>query len=224
MKAEFYEINIGNKSVGYFSIFNNDKITQFYVMDEYLNLTQQIFKEALDNYSIKTAFVSTSDQLFLSLCLDFHKKIELQAYFFKDIAMRNVRKPEYGRECLSLVKSNELDEINKKTSGFFNDVSMLDIEKGIVKMYRLYANDKVLGYGIIVPNKLLTQYWACGIITLENERQKGVGRSIQIHLGAICRENGYIPISGCWYHNHLSKKTIESAGRYSKTRLLNIFF
>jgi hypothetical protein len=30
--------------------------------------------------------------------------------------------------------------------------------------------------------------------------------------------------SGCWYYNHNSRKTIESAGRYSRTRLLNVTF
>lgn len=62
------------------------------------------------------------------------------------------------------------------------------------------------------------------MITIEEKRRKGVGRSIQLHLGDICIERGGIPISGCWYFNHLSKKTITSAGRYTKTRLLNISF
>jgi len=62
------------------------------------------------------------------------------------------------------------------------------------------------------------------MITLEAKRQNGAGRSILIHLADICKENGFIPISGCYYYNHLSKKTIESAGKYSKTRLLNVSF
>ena len=42
---------------------------------------------------------------------------------------------------------------------------------------------------------------------------------------SICMDlHKKISISGCWYYNRLSKKTITSAGRYSKTRLLNISF
>jgi uncharacterized membrane-anchored protein YitT (DUF2179 family) len=35
---------------------------------------------------------------------------------------------------------------------------------------------------------------------------------------------GYTAVSGCWYYNHNSKKTMESAGGYSKTRLLKFYF
>jgi hypothetical protein len=168
--------------------------------------------------------VATCDQLFLSLCLDFHKKIEMQAYFFDGTVMGDVRPAEYGREFLLEVKPEELPEVKANTGDFFDFVSAAWMESGEIKLYQLRVHDEVLGYGIIVPNTMLTKYWANGMITLVKNRQKGVGRSIQLHLGDICRENGYIPISGCWYYNHLSKKTIESAGRYTKTRLLNVLF
>lgn len=58
--------------------------------------------------------------------------------------------------------------------------------------------------------------------TMDNHRRKGVGRSIQMHLAEFCRKKGLIPISGCCYYNHLSKKTMESAGCYSQTRYLDI--
>lgn len=224
IKAEYYEIILDIKSIGYFCVFNNEKITQFYILDKYLQLAQPIFKEVLGKYNIKTAYVSTSDQLFLSLCLDFHSKVEMQAYFFDGTVTGDVRPAEYGRDCLFEVNSKELDDVKAKTGDFFDFVSKHELENGVIKLYKLSDNGEDLGYGIIVPNKLLTQYWANGMITLESNRKNGVGRSIQMHLADICRENGFIPIAGCWYHNYLSKKTIESAGRYTRTRLLNVTF
>ena len=38
-------------------------------------------------------------------------------------------------------------------------------------------------------------------------------------LIAHCRASGLTPIAGCYYYNHNSKKTLEKAGMYSKTRL-----
>lgn len=222
--AVFYKISIEGIEIGYFSIFNKEKITQFYMVDKYLQLAQSVFKEVLEKYQVKTAYVATCDQLFLSLCLDNHRKIEMQAYFFDGTVIGDVRSPEFGRECIIEVKPEELAQVKEKTGDFFDFVteSLLLSRENI--LYRLHCDEEDLGYGIIVPNKMLTKYWACGMITLENKRQKGVGRSIQIHLADICREQGYTPISGCWYYNHLSKKTIESAGRYTKTRLLNVIF
>lgn len=52
----------------------------------------------------------------------------------------------------------------------------------------------------------------------------GVGKNIQLLLANICRENNKTAVSGCWYYNTLSKKTIESSGRYTKARLLKVTF
>ena len=212
------------KEIGYFAIFKQEKMTQFFLQEQYLYLAQTIFKQVLEEYSVKTAFVTTGDQLFLSLCMDFHTKIELQAYFFDGTTIEEVKASEYSRENFYEVKPEELDEVISKTGDFFETIEKEQLVTGEVKLYKQCEKDEVLGYGIIVPNKLLTQYWPVGMIVLERNRCKGVGRSIQMHLANIVRENGYIPISGCWYYNHLSKKTIESAGRYSKTRLLNVIF
>ena len=76
----------------------------------------------------------------------------------------------------------------------------------------------------MVPNKLQKGYVACGEIVLEQHRRKGVARSLQLNMAEICRNNGLIPIGGCWYGNIASKLTFDSCGRYSRTRLLNVTF
>jgi len=222
--AHFFSIQSDENSIGYFSIYGGSKITAFYMEAKYLYMAQEAFKRILDEFSIETAFVATCDELFLSLCLDFHKSIELQAYFFDGSICHDVKSPEYDRAGLSEIRPEEIDAVNQQTDGFFSNTTREQLENRECVIYRMTNNNDVLGYGVIVPDKTRPQLWACGMIVLTAYRQKGIGRSIQIHLGDICRENGKIPISGCWYYNHLSKKTIESAGRYTKTRLLNVKF
>jgi hypothetical protein len=62
------------------------------------------------------------------------------------------------------------------------------------------------------------------MIVREEYRQKGYGANILNGLKNIVKTKGLIPISGCWYYNHNSKKTMESAGAYSRTRLLRFYF
>jgi len=222
--AHFFIIQSDENSIGYFSIYGGSKLTAFYMEARCLYMAQEAFKRILDEYGIETAFVATCDELFLSLCLDFHKSIELQAYIFDGSMYHDVKSPEYGRAGLSEIRPEEIDAVNQQTDGFFSDMTRERLESRDCVIYRMTNNADVLGYGVIVPNKTRPQLWSCGMIVLTEHRQKGVGRSIQIHLGDICHENGKIPVSGCWYYNHLSKKTIESAGRYTKTRLLNVKF
>ncbi|PKM61609.1 MAG: hypothetical protein CVU97_06935 [Firmicutes bacterium HGW-Firmicutes-21] len=222
--AAAYKIYYDNKTVGFFTLFNNEKITSFWVEHAHICKSQSIFKTILDKFGVKTAYVTTCDELFLSLCLDFHIKIELQAYFFDGTLTQPVRTAEYGRECLIEIEPTEIYAVNKETDNFFEEFTQDSLERGDTIIYRFSYEDETLGYGVIVPVKLMPQNWACGMITLPNYRKKGVGRSIQLHLGDICKENDKTPVSGCWYQNPLSKCTIESAGRYSKTRLLDVYF
>jgi len=62
------------------------------------------------------------------------------------------------------------------------------------------------------------------MIVREEYRQKGYGANILNGLKNIVKADGKIPVSGCWYYNHNSRKTIESAGAFSKTRLLRFYF
>ncbi len=78
--------------------------------------------------------------------------------------------------------------------------------------------------GIIVDNVIMNGCKGTGMFTNPKYRQQGVGRSIILHLKEICNEKGIIPLPGCWYYNHESKKTLESAGYISRTRLLRIEF
>ena len=63
-----------------------------------------------------------------------------------------------------------------------------------------------------------------GMFSKEDKRRNGVGRSIIIHLKSICHEMGVTPVPGCWYYNINSKKTLESAGYISKSKLLRFTF
>jgi hypothetical protein len=219
-----YVIRIGGRTAGFFTLWEKKKLTSFYLGADFLPLAQPVFRRILAEYGVRTAFAATCDEALLSLCLDFHSRIEPQAYFFDGTVPHAVRPPEYSRECIHPVAPQELPAVKGLTGDFFDFLSERDLTDGRAALYRLEERGELLGFGIIVPNRLAARYHACGMITLANRRRKGAGRSIQIHLGDICRENGAVPVSGCWYQNLPSKKTIESAGRYSKTRLLNIFF
>jgi GNAT superfamily N-acetyltransferase len=220
--ATQYIINADGETAGCFAVYEGEMLTMFYVRPQYIYIAQEIFSKILTDFGIKCAYVSTADALYLALCMDFHKRIEMQAYFFDGDNSHVVRDAEFGRELLSELSVDEFDEINAKTDNFF---VKKDFENPEVKLYRLSnENGEDLGYGLIVPCKLKPNQCGPGMITLPRHRGKGVGRSLQIHLADICREMGKNPVSGCWYYNELSKKTVESAGRHSRVRLLKVWF
>jgi len=224
LSGDLYEIRDGSTPAGCFAIFEGRRLTMFYVTPAYLHEAQEIFKRVLREFHVKKAFVATSDPLFLALCLDFHRKIKGQGYFFAGEQTRSVREPEYTRECVSEIAPEEIDEVNRKTDGFFSFASRETVISGRFNIFRLSENGMDFGYGVSVPLRLIPGYHAIGMVTLPEHRRKGVGRSVLIHMADMARENGCVPISGCAYGNRLSKRTIESSGRCSTVRLLDVTF
>lgn len=220
LSSDIYSIYINNAHAGYFGVYKNEMLTQFVMPVSEGRHAQNIFTDVLKVFEIKNAFVPTCDELFLSLCLDNHKKINMQAYLFT-VSGKIVRPAEYCRELLYQATLEDLPEIISIT-GDFIDCHEERIKKG--QLYILRENGEFLGMGVIEDNVIMKNCKGTGMFTNEKHRQKGVGRSIILHLKDICRAAGVDPIPGCWYYNHNSKRTLESAGYTTKTRLLNIEF
>jgi GNAT superfamily N-acetyltransferase len=220
LNSEIYSIYVDEVHCGCFGIFNKTMLTQFYIERKHLKLAQKIFDDILEKYEIKNAYVPTCDELLLSLCMDKHVKVNLQAYFFQESGAE-VAPAKYPRECLKLATLEDLQEILDITGDF------IDKHEERIKAQQLYIlreGAEFLGLGIIVDNRIMKNCACTGMFTTEKHRQKGIGRSIIMHLKDICREKGMRPMAGCWYYNHNSKRTLESTGYVSYTRLLRIDF
>jgi GNAT superfamily N-acetyltransferase len=220
LNSEIYSVYINDQHCGYFGVFNKTMLTQFFIAREYLREAQKIFGEVIENYPIKNAYVPTSDEQFLCLCMDKQTKVNLQAYFFEDSGVK-VSEALYPREWLKPAELEDLQEILEMT-GDFIDRHEERIKEG--QLYILRDGEEFLGLGIIVDNRILKDNACTGMFTNEKYRQRGIGRSIILHLKDICREKGLKPMAGCWYYNHNSKKTLESTGYISTARLLRIDF
>ena len=213
--SQIYCVQSDGCIIGITGIHNNENLTFFYIPNSRMRLAQQAFSVVLNTLKPKYAFVATNDELFLSLCMDNHVKVDKQAYFFKvgDVA---VRPAEFGRELLTLAKPEDAKDILDTE----NVAENIQLEK----YYVMRKNGMFLGQGFFNHNQLTSNTASIGMSVHPEHRQKGVGRSIILHLIDVCCEKGITPLCGCWYYNHNSKRTLESAGFITKTRLLKVWF
>jgi len=210
-----------NEIIGYFSINSGTILVIFNVFEKCRNISQDLFTIAKNYESVKEALIPTGDEFLISHAIDNYAKIEKQAYFSTytdkapnkiipiELQLANIEKDiETLKLCQDFLKS-EIENINK----------LIDEE-----IYIARHENNVIGFGIIEYQKIVEIYASIGMIVIEEYRQKGYGANILSGLKNIVKAKGKIPISGCWYYNHNSKKTMESAGAYSKTRLLRFHF
>ena len=214
LNCQVFRICQSGETIGLCGIHSQNNLVFFYTPAIYLRYAQPAFAAMLATLAPQFAYVPTSDELFLSLSMDRHVKIDMQAYFFK-YGAAIVRPPDYPRGLLKIASSsNEADILDDE--GVAENIAL-------GKYYIMRSAGIFLGQGFFNKRTIIPGAASIGMSVHMNFRRMGVGRSIIMHLADICKEQGLTPCCGCWYYNHNSKATLESAGFVTKTRLLKVW-
>ena len=185
----------------------------FYVDARYLWSAQDIFEEAVKSLDIKNVYLRTSDQLLVSLVMDWEFDKEKGAYFFQDGFQ--IERPDLSFDNIDFTQATlaDLPYIQQETNNFFDES---DIASATIFMLR--TGEELLGCGISVLSRYHVGYASIGMVTCAKYRQQGVGKYILWSLKEWCYDQGLKPLAGCWYYNTLSRKTLESAGLVTRAR------
>lgn len=179
---------------------------------------QRVFKDILTQFDVRTAFVPTYDEFFLSHALDVEAALKNQAYFFVDGG--KVAPPAILGDLIYRLAEPSDSEAVRLISAHDNFDENIDNDQ----IYIGHLKGEAVTVGIIIQDNLLDQYASIGMFVHEKHRQRGIGACTIIYLKATCDELGFIPVAGCGYDNTNSKKTLEAAGMVTATRLLKFEF
>ncbi len=224
LESKHYKMTCDGEVAGYFAVHKGSTMTLFYVAPQYAGQSQELFARAKKYESVTNAMVATGDEFFLSHCVDNFKFIEKQAYFsvYTDYEI-----PAQRQKALSLRRADvDKDCETLKLCGDFLDGEIKNIQNGVdvVELYIVEHEGDVVGFGVIQYGRILKDTASTGMFVREEYRRQGFAANILQSLKHIVRSKGCRAYSGCWYYNHNSKKSMESAGAYSPTRLLRFYF
>lgn len=219
LNSEIVSIFFKGEQIGFFGK-QGRLITIFFIKDEYFCKANEVFVDIKMRFGIQEAFVPTTDLGFMSVALEKFAGLETQALHFTE-TNAVVRPPEFSMDHFRLATENDLQAI-EQLAGDFLDRYEERIRNN--QIYLLEENHEIIGLGVLVENKIMRNCIGTGMFTKESRRGEGIGRSIILHLKAITHEAGKTPVPGCWVYNTNSKKTLESAGYISKSKLLKFHF
>lgn len=219
LASDFYVIRDEIREIGYCAIHDGQLLTQFYIQPSHVKDAQTLFSQVIEQLSVKSLFVPTCDELFLSLVLDKDFQITKQAYFFQDSNLKIPENESFKDDIFAPATLNDLLPIQQMCGDFLDHY-----EKRIVdgELFTYYRGAALLGIGVLEKSKLLYEMASIGMFTNEAYRKQGIGKNIILKLKKWCYNHDLSPICGCWYYNEASKRTLESAGMMTRTRLLNI--
>jgi hypothetical protein len=220
-KSNYYKIMYDGNFIGYFAINKETILVLFNIFEDFRNISRELFTVIKNYENVKEALIPTGDEFFISHAFDNYIKIDKQAYFaiYTDQSPKKLLNVEF--ELATIEKDME---ILKLCHDFLKDVIEEVKVRDDLEIYIAKHEKNVIGFGIIDYQNIVDLYASTGMIVREEYRQMGYGANILNGLKNIAKSKGKIILSGCWYYNHNSIKTMESAGAYSKTRLLRFYF
>jgi GNAT superfamily N-acetyltransferase len=219
LSSDFYVILEHSTEIGYYAIRHGRLLTQFYVRPSYLKSAQELFAQVIQTYNVESLYVPTCDELFISLALDRDFHIIKQAYFFQDSQQEITENESLKGDVFGPATIEDLLPMQGMCGDFLDQYEQR-IANG--ELFTYYRGSVLLGVGVLEKSRLLEGFASMGMFTNENYRREGIGRNLILKLKKWCYDQQLVPICGCWYYNEASKRTLESAGMVTRTRLFNM--
>jgi len=210
---------------GFAAIHDGQLITQFALDDAFKRHGQAAFRRLRALESAQATLVPTSDEFWLTHALDEHRQLTKQAYFFATPA-ELAPPPTSGSPAppglaWRPAEPRDSELIASESADFFNPIAGR-LESG--GLFVAESGGRCAGFGLLERSAIYPDVASIGMFTAESARRQGVGAATIGFLIGECRRRGLRPISGCWYYNHRSRRTLQRAGMYPASRLLRIEF
>jgi len=226
-KHSLYEICFNKQRIGYFCFDASCRmLLQFYVSDNHIRESQEIFQFLISNNYFKKAYVTTRDTLTLALCLEFQKKVSLEAYLFQDNERVKIELEGFEDICFRRATESDMEKINDVCGDFWGNLE--EVKKRYSEpnneLFVLYSDKVLLGVSCVESKYCSPGSANIGMFVNEDFRRRQLGSYIVTKLKEHCYSNDLIPIAACYHANDASKRTLEKAGFVTQNRTIIVEF
>ncbi len=224
------EIRSAGERAGYFCVNDEGQLLQFHVTAPFENAAPEIFSTVVAREEVRGAMVSTADPLFLSLCLDLHRQVEVHTYLYRDHQRGEAPPAAAAEASLDVVEAGELDEVAELQRGSLDQdpgdwlVGYLENLIARRELYALRAQGEILGTGEARVSDSQPPFADLGVITLRRHRGRGVASHILWRLKQLCYQRRLVPICSTTADNVAARRAIAKAGFVSRHRILKVAF
>lgn len=217
----YFIIEINSKIEGYFCVGWDNILYEFHINSDISIIANDVFSALLNQGFFLAAHCKSFDHLIMSLCFDNSVSTRPIGYLFRDTIDVEPDNTLSNLIDYRVATTENLWEILNISGSFFENIQR-QIEKNDVFVF--YANNTLVGIGVIQLIYPGTNYYDLGAIVNENYRRNGYGSYIFKTLLEHCEKNNLIPVCSCSYDNISGKKALERAGFITKHRIIQFQF
>ena len=213
--SEIYVFIDCTSVVGYCAA--KERVLQFfYVLPSAYRYAPALFERTVKDLQIEKAMVMTQDRQMCALIAEWEIDMLRLGCWFTDSG-EEVQNDSIAQSAdLRTAEQGDTKRIREASGDFFDETSggftSLEERVDAQTIFVLERGGEMLGCGIIEAGLLCRDYVSIGMFVCPVHRQKGVAKTILLHLKKKVYARGGKPIAGCWYYNTLSRRALESAG------------
>ena len=191
----------------------------FYILDQYLKYSKDIFNKAKELLGFKEGLVLTNDSKALAVMIENQSDVKVDSYNFI-FSKNKVVPPVFPLKYLELATIDDKNNIDD-----FKYIKNIDdlIDKSLVYVYKNVSNNDYIGYGFLKPS-INDDTLELHASVFDSYRHQGIGRSILLHLSTICQAKGKKPVANCSASSISTFKTLYSAGFISSSSIIRVLF
>lgn len=193
---------------------------EFHLEKCYIAQKETIFRKVAKELGIKGAYCKSFDHLFLSVCVQFFKKISVDGILFRDHLNTPWKKELRPEISVRRGIAEDLDAIFAINDGFFENREEVEfyLKEGNLVLFE--KGSELVGCGLYQRVIARKDDFDVGMLVNPCFRRQGYGSYMVSYLRMLCIEHKYRPICGCGYENIASRKCLENAGFISRYVLL----
>lgn len=225
-QAIHWEINTGDKSIGYACVTEDNRLLQFYLVPDDLHDGIDIFKDFIHQQKITSALIGTNNPTCLSIALHVQKSVVVDTYLFTDflevnlIAHDGKLRMAMNEDLSPLVDFCHLSMGAPKEwlAGYLQNL----IDRN--EIYIFEKGEEILGTCEVRKSDSNIAIADIGMVVSPNHRRKGLGTFLLGKAKEIALQSNRQPICSCEKGNVASYKSIHKNGFRSIHRMLLLEF
>ncbi|MBK5202032.1 MAG: hypothetical protein JJE21_10970 [Spirochaetaceae bacterium] len=224
--SKYYRINKNDLEIGYFSLDEEGKLIQFYVIDEMKEDSKTIIEQIIEDYQCASAIVPTYDPIYFEsiepFCIE--KSIQDNLYILNK---KNYDELEEEEIIVRLATLEDLDLVvdleEKSLDGATRDGLLIYCKSIIEKkgLYLFFINRSFVGVGESRTWYKKGSTFLC-VIVAPKFRSKGIGEFIISYLIKLGLKDNLSILTSAKETSINSNKMLESLGFENKSQILNM--
>lgn len=215
LESDIYNLMYEKNSIGFAGLIR-DTLQFFYVKKDCFRYAPVILEKIVSEKAIKRVLIMTQDSLLTAIIAEWDYEKEKQACWFTDSGRIENMDTKVSHAFFRTATEKDTPRIRQISGDFFDEVSggFDCLEKRIAAetIFLLEDNGELLGCGFVEKSQFCSGLASIGMYANRDYRRKGVAKTILMNLKEWAYQNNLRPVSGCWYYNTLSRKSLESVG------------